>query len=190
MRTIVGIGPLFTRTTDGLDLVIDVNVAASIRGRMARKARRADNCIRERLGRRRWPRYYSAVLRPLRTPSTYIVPLDMHFATLSALLSLPLLAVATPWATPTTVVPTTTVTITETATVTAVSECNTGSIQCCDSLSSSSNPVTGLLLGLLGVVVEGINVPIGITCTPITVLGIGSGSTWLVSVLAECFDQG
>ena len=40
----------------------------------------------------------------------------------------------------------------------------------------SSDPVTSILLGLLGVVLGGINIPIGIQCTPITVIGVGSGA--------------
>ena len=40
---------------------------------------------------------------------------------------------------------------------------------CCNSISSSSNPVTSALLGLLGIVVQGVNVPIGIGCSPVTV---------------------
>ena len=47
--------------------------------------------------------------------------------------SVSLLAVATPWGVPTTTTPTVTVTVTAPApTVTTVSQCNTGSIQCCD----------------------------------------------------------
>ncbi|EEB97008.1 hypothetical protein MPER_03760, partial [Moniliophthora perniciosa FA553] len=38
-------------------------------------------------------------------------------------------------------------------------QCNTGPVQCCNSVQSSSNPATSLLLGLLGVVVQGVNVP-------------------------------
>ncbi|ESK92234.1 hydrophobin [Moniliophthora roreri MCA 2997] len=56
------------------------------------------------------------------------------------------------------------------------SQCNTGPVQCCNSVSSSSDPVTSLVLALLGVVVQGINVPIGLTCNPITVIGAGANS--------------
>ncbi|ETW80327.1 hydrophobin-like protein [Heterobasidion irregulare TC 32-1] len=55
-------------------------------------------------------------------------------------------------------------------------QCNTGTLQCCNSVQSSSDPVTSLLLGLLGVVLGGIDIPIGIQCTPITVIGVGSGA--------------
>ncbi|KLO16830.1 fungal hydrophobin, partial [Schizopora paradoxa] len=56
------------------------------------------------------------------------------------------------------------------------SQCNVGSLQCCDSTESSSNVVTSILLGLLGIVLEGVNVPIGVTCSPITVVGVSGTS--------------
>ena len=48
-------------------------------------------------------------------------------------------------------------------------QCNTGSMQCCQSVQSSSNGAVSVLLGLLGVVLGGVNVPIGLTCSPISV---------------------
>lgn len=104
----------------------------------------------------------------------------MKFAAITAVLVLPFLAVATPVVQNNTPTPTT-VTVTQTATQTAiaVSQCNVGSVQCCDSTSTSSNIVTSLLLGLLGIVVQGVNVPIGVTCSPITVVG-ASGTSWYV----------
>ncbi|KIJ45031.1 hypothetical protein M422DRAFT_167661, partial [Sphaerobolus stellatus SS14] len=54
-----------------------------------------------------------------------------------------------------------------------ISQCNTGNAQCCNSTSLSTNPVTALLLGLLGVVVHGVDVLVGITCSPINLLAIG-----------------
>ena len=47
--------------------------------------------------------------------------------------------------------------------------CDTGSINCCASTTTTaSNPVVSLLTELLGVVV-GADTPIGLTCSPITV---------------------
>ncbi|KAI0076944.1 fungal hydrophobin [Panus rudis PR-1116 ss-1] len=53
------------------------------------------------------------------------------------------------------------------------STCSTGPVQCCNSVQQSNNPGTAALLGLLGVVVQGVAVPIGITCSPISVIGAG-----------------
>jgi hypothetical protein len=58
------------------------------------------------------------------------------------------------------------------------SQCNTGSTQCCTSVSTSGDPVTKLLLGLLGVAVNGLNVPIGLTCSPLTIIGANGGVSW------------
>ncbi|RPD65520.1 fungal hydrophobin [Lentinus tigrinus ALCF2SS1-7] len=101
-------------------------------------------------------------------------------ATLS-LISLLTLAVATPWNTPTTTPGTTvTVTITSTAPATTVTEpagdCSTGPIQCCDSVEEASSPDASKFLGLLGIVVQGVDVLVGITCSPVTVIGVGGGS--------------
>ena len=60
------------------------------------------------------------------------------------------------------------------ATPAARDTCSTGPIQCCNSVQSASDPATALLLGLLGIVVQGVNVDVGLTCSPITVIGVGS----------------
>ncbi|KAF9478132.1 fungal hydrophobin, partial [Pholiota conissans] len=54
--------------------------------------------------------------------------------------------------------------------------CNTGSIQCCSSVQSSS--VTGLseLAGLLGIALPDLTALVGLTCSPLNVLGIGGTS--------------
>ncbi|KAH8111658.1 fungal hydrophobin [Phellopilus nigrolimitatus] len=101
----------------------------------------------------------------------------MKFARLTIALALPLLAVATPWATTTKPVATTTVTVTATPTATTVSQCNTGPIQCCQSVQSSSSSEVGLVSGLLGVVLQGVDVPVGLTCSPLSVIGVGGGSS-------------
>lgn len=83
----------------------------------------------------------------------------MLFNKFALLAFVPLLAVATP--TPQT------------------SQCNVGSLSCCDSTqtaSSLSSPILGLL-SLLGVVVGDITGEVGLTCSPITVIGV-SGTSW------------
>ncbi|KAF8915319.1 fungal hydrophobin-domain-containing protein [Mucidula mucida] len=53
-------------------------------------------------------------------------------------------------------------------------DCTTGPIQCCTSTSTSADPVTAALLGLLGIVLPA-DVLVGLTCSPITVIGVGGG---------------
>ncbi|KAL4259559.1 Hydrophobin [Pleurotus pulmonarius] len=56
------------------------------------------------------------------------------------------------------------------------SSCSTGTIQCCNSVQSAGNPVVGLLAGLLGIVLGPLDVLVGVTCSPITVIGAGGAS--------------
>ncbi|TFK87824.1 fungal hydrophobin [Polyporus arcularius HHB13444] len=94
-----------------------------------------------------------------------------------SLLSLAVLAVATPWGDPTT----TTVTVTETSTAPGskstepASSCSTGPIQCCNSVQKASDPGLSGILGLLGIVVQDLTTDVGLTCSPITVIGAGEG---------------
>ncbi|OBZ72311.1 Hydrophobin-1 [Grifola frondosa] len=53
--------------------------------------------------------------------------------------------------------------------------CNTGPIQCCNQTTTADDPVAALLLGLLGIVL-GADVPVGLQCSPLSVVGVGSGS--------------
>ncbi|OJT01980.1 Fruiting body protein SC3 [Trametes pubescens] len=55
--------------------------------------------------------------------------------------------------------------------------CSTGAIQCCESTEKASSPSAAKVLGLLGVVVQDVDVIVGLTCSPITVVGVGSGSS-------------
>ncbi|KAH7884679.1 hydrophobin 2 [Phlebopus sp. FC_14] len=54
------------------------------------------------------------------------------------------------------------------------SQCNTGPIQCCN---SASDPSVIPLLGLLGIDLSDLNVLVGLTCSPITVIGTGLGGS-------------
>ncbi|KAL1944006.1 hypothetical protein VTO73DRAFT_3824 [Trametes versicolor] len=97
--------------------------------------------------------------------------------------SIALLAVATPngkrWDTTAAPKPTT-VTVTQTApgggATQPASSCSTGPIQCCNSVQSASNPLTSILLGLLGVVLQGVDANVGVGCSPISVIGVGGGN--------------
>ncbi|KAL5514010.1 hypothetical protein ACEPAG_2771 [Sanghuangporus baumii] len=57
------------------------------------------------------------------------------------------------------------------------SMCSTGPVQCCNSVQPASSKEASNMLGLLGVVLQGANVPVGLNCIPISVIGAGSGGT-------------
>ncbi|KLO09115.1 fungal hydrophobin [Schizopora paradoxa] len=100
----------------------------------------------------------------------------MLFTKAACLALFPLLAVATPWGSPTTTPASTkTVTVTSTATATT-SQCNTGSLQCCNSVQSASTPSVASLLGLLGIVVGSVTGQVGVTCSPLTIIGVSGNS--------------
>ncbi|OJT14174.1 Fruiting body protein SC1 [Trametes pubescens] len=56
----------------------------------------------------------------------------------------------------------------------AAQNCNTGPIQCCNSVESSSSDAGTALLSLLGVAVGNIVGQIGLQCSPLSVVGVGS----------------
>ncbi|KAH0830205.1 hydrophobin 2 [Lanmaoa asiatica] len=60
---------------------------------------------------------------------------------------------------------------------TGSSQCNTGSMQCCTTTTTANDPVAAALLGLLGIVVGDLTTTVGLTCTPLTIIGVGGGST-------------
>ncbi|KAI0766804.1 fungal hydrophobin-domain-containing protein [Irpex lacteus] len=76
--------------------------------------------------------------------------------TVATVLALPLLAVATPVAL---------------ETRQSGGNCNTGPIQCCQQTISAN-----LLAGLLGIVLGTVEGLVGLGCSPISVVGVGSGS--------------
>ncbi|KAK0502370.1 hydrophobin-251 [Armillaria luteobubalina] len=65
--------------------------------------------------------------------------------------------------------------------------CTTGAVQCCQSVESagSTSTLTSTLLGLLGVVVGDIGVNVGLTCSPISVIGVGGNSCSAQTVCCE-----
>jgi hypothetical protein len=66
------------------------------------------------------------------------------------------------------------------------SQCNTGPIQCCQSVYQSQSKAGAGLASLVGVAVQNVNALVGFDCSPITasVIGAaaGSGAEWYVHV--------
>ncbi|THH13561.1 hypothetical protein EW146_g6672 [Bondarzewia mesenterica] len=52
-------------------------------------------------------------------------------------------------------------------------QCNSGPVQCCNSLTQTSDPSIANILGGLNIPIQGIDIPVGLTCNPINVIGIG-----------------
>ncbi|KAI0093278.1 hypothetical protein BDY19DRAFT_923062 [Irpex rosettiformis] len=75
------------------------------------------------------------------------------------LLALPLLAVATP-----------------TAVARGGAPSGGATTACCDSTESANSAAGSALLSLLGIDLSDLNVLLGLTCSPISVVGVGSGS--------------
>ncbi|KXN91342.1 Fruiting body protein SC3 [Leucoagaricus sp. SymC.cos] len=79
----------------------------------------------------------------------------------------------------------TTVTVTSppTSTTAPASQCNTGDLQCCNSVQSASSGPASLLLGLLGIVLKDLSVLVGLNCSPLSVIGKGGNSCCLLDIL-------
>ncbi|KIK53756.1 hypothetical protein GYMLUDRAFT_250087 [Collybiopsis luxurians FD-317 M1] len=70
------------------------------------------------------------------------------------------------------------------------SSCTTGPIQCCDSVQSASSSAVAPILALLGIVLQDLNVEVGLTCTPITVIGAGGSSCSAQTVCCQDNSHG
>ncbi|KAK7460981.1 hypothetical protein VKT23_008909 [Stygiomarasmius scandens] len=57
-----------------------------------------------------------------------------------------------------------------------VGQCNTGSLQCCDSVEDAHSDTVQTLLALLGAEVGDITGQVGVTCNPITVIGVSGNN--------------
>ncbi|KAI0737179.1 hypothetical protein C8Q80DRAFT_1214640 [Daedaleopsis nitida] len=58
------------------------------------------------------------------------------------------------------------------------SGCTTGPIQCCESLQTPNSTAVAPILAGLGIVIDDLDVLVGLTCSAISVVGIGSGNAW------------
>ncbi|KAF4621007.1 hypothetical protein D9613_000979 [Agrocybe pediades] len=54
--------------------------------------------------------------------------------------------------------------------------CNTGSIQCCNQVQSSTSTTVASLAGLLGIDLGSITGLVGLSCSPLNILGVGGNS--------------
>ncbi|KAL5480432.1 hypothetical protein ACEPAI_1702 [Sanghuangporus weigelae] len=70
------------------------------------------------------------------------------------------------------------------------SSCSTAPIQCCDSVQPAGSDDASKELGLLGIIAQGLDVPIGLTCTPVTVVGTGSSGCSANPVCCEDNSHG
>ncbi|KAK0191333.1 hydrophobin-251 [Armillaria novae-zelandiae] len=53
-------------------------------------------------------------------------------------------------------------------------KCNTGSLQCCKSVQDPKSSAVQQALGLLNIPIGEITADVGLTCDPITVIGLGT----------------
>ncbi|KAH9940201.1 hydrophobin [Epithele typhae] len=65
--------------------------------------------------------------------------------------------------------------------------CSTGILQCCELVEKASDPAAAAVLKSIGVVVQDVDTLIGLTCSPITVIGVGTGDSCSASTV--CCDD-
>ncbi|PPR03591.1 hypothetical protein CVT26_006132 [Gymnopilus dilepis] len=65
--------------------------------------------------------------------------------------------------------------------------CNTGTVQCCDSLNEPTSSAVAGVLGLVGVALSDVTAQVGLHCNPITAIGAGTGANCNAS--PACCDK-
>lgn len=70
------------------------------------------------------------------------------------------------------------------------SDCSTGPIQCCNTVTQGSDPAAAGVLAGLGIVLQDVNVLVGLTCTPVTVIGAGGSGCSANPVCCEDNSHG
>ncbi|KAI0033489.1 fungal hydrophobin [Vararia minispora EC-137] len=68
---------------------------------------------------------------------------------------------------------------------TAHSACNSGPAQCCNQVQPASSKSAGDALGLLSIVIQDLSIPVGVSCSPVNVLGAGGPSCNQQTVCCE-----
>ncbi|KDQ60463.1 hypothetical protein JAAARDRAFT_153118 [Jaapia argillacea MUCL 33604] len=61
------------------------------------------------------------------------------------------------------------------------SQCNVGTLNCCNSVQSSTSESVTELAGLLGIVLPTIEGLVGLGCSPLSVIGVGNGGACTAS---------
>ncbi|EIN10141.1 hydrophobin-251, partial [Punctularia strigosozonata HHB-11173 SS5] len=69
--------------------------------------------------------------------------------------------------------------------VASADQCNTGSIQCCNSVQESHSDVVSTLVSLLGIDLSGVTGQVGMNCSPISGVGVGGNSCNAAPVCCE-----
>ena len=60
------------------------------------------------------------------------------------------------------------------------SSCSTAPVQCCQTTGTASDPGIATVLKGLGVTVQDVDALVVLTCSAISVVGVGSGASWYV----------
>ncbi|KAI0806682.1 fungal hydrophobin-domain-containing protein [Fomes fomentarius] len=62
------------------------------------------------------------------------------------------------------------------ALATAQGSCSTGTVQCCESLENTNSIAGSTILAILGLNLQDVTAKIGLKCSPLSVVGVGSGN--------------
>ncbi|KAL0579505.1 hypothetical protein V5O48_002489 [Marasmius crinis-equi] len=63
-------------------------------------------------------------------------------------------------------------------------------VQCCKTVTKASDPAAAGIIGLLGIVINDLNVGVGLNCSPITIIGGGNGACSSTTVYCEDNSHG
>ncbi|KAI0628885.1 NADP-dependent oxidoreductase domain-containing protein [Trametes polyzona] len=99
-----------------------------------------------------------SVSQPQKNALAFVIATSMMFsrAVVLTISSMPLFAAATP--------------------LEVRQTCSTGAIQCCQTTTTADSDIGSALLGLLGIAVQDVTSLISLYCSPISVVGVGSGN--------------